>query len=315
MNSRKKLLLVAISMIVASTLVSATLLNNFGSIRTTMNVEQSVQIDGHNYDEPVEHQIDAIGGCCYCFEHEVTNQGCEGIWLDWEHYGEPDLDGIDISIVSECYLEHLDVSVLDGMAQYDDFEVYVDGILVYTYYAQGGSETWILHTIDLTPYQIPCYGTHNITIDCIAGTPWQYWQTYGQLGVDTIDLYCGCPCNPQWCDGVDIGKTASEAGHNPWSWGGIEPATSGGNWGGIDDCRATWAPTETTPPGSAATTWASVELTCDFCECDCEKPPMDLPFYLEPGETLEFCICYKLDMLIMPGMYTIWSQLIPAIVI
>lgn len=32
-------------------------------------------------------------------------------------------------------------------------------------------------------------------------------------------------------------------------WGPIEPATSGGNYGGIDDCRTTWAPDEVPTTG------------------------------------------------------------------
>jgi len=38
-------------------------------------------------------------------------------------------------------------------------------------------------------------------------------------------------------DSVDFGNTTSEAGHSLKSWGPIEPATSGGNWGGSDHCR------------------------------------------------------------------------------
>lgn len=317
MKTKNKIIvcIVAVCMISAMGLVTAELLDIFGSVDTKMNVMQSIQIDGHNYNEPVYEVIDeAYGGCCYCTEHYVENLGCEGIWLDWEHYGYPDLDGIDILFAQkgapEEFLEHLDISVLDGMAEYDDFAVYVDGVLVYTYYAEGGEETWVLHTIDLTPWQIPCDGTHTVKIDCIAQEPWEYWDTYGQLGVDTIELYCGCPCDPLYCDGVDIGKPDSETGHNLIGWGPIEPATSGGNWGGIDDCRPTWAPDEGEP-----TTWASVDLTCEMpsCECDCENEVYDTPFYLDAGETLYFCLCYKLDMLIMPGVYEIHSCLVPVI--
>jgi len=315
MKTKNKIIvgIVAVSMITAMGLATAQLLDIFGSVKTTANVRQSIQIDGHNFNEPIFEEIDATGGCCYCIEHEITNYGCEGIWLDWEHDGIPDLEGIDIMFLEKgttLYLEHLDIRVLDGMAEYDDFEVYVDDTLVYTYYAEGGDETWITHTIDLTPWEIPCDGTHTILIDCIAEEPWLYWQTYGQLAVDTIELYCGCPCDPIVCDGVDIGKPDSETGHNLIGWGPIEPATSGGNWGGIDDCRATWAPDEQEPAS-----WASVDLTCEMpdCECTCDNDALDTPFYIEPGETIYFCFCYKFDMLIKPGTYQIWSQLVPVI--
>lgn len=46
-------------------------------------------------------------------------------------------------------------------------------------------------------------------------------------------------------DYVDIGNPTSEATHNPQSWGPIEPATSGGSWGGIagwgGTCRVIWS--------------------------------------------------------------------------
>lgn len=42
-------------------------------------------------------------------------------------------------------------------------------------------------------------------------------------------------------DYVDVGNTSSEAGHNMLSWGPVEPFTSGGAYGGIDDCRAIWS--------------------------------------------------------------------------
>jgi hypothetical protein len=43
-------------------------------------------------------------------------------------------------------------------------------------------------------------------------------------------------------DYVDIGDPGSEVGHLLLGWGPVEPATSGGNYGGVDDCRVTWEP-------------------------------------------------------------------------
>lgn len=297
---------VAIVMVTA-TLVGATLLSFFGEVETTMNVQQSVTIDGNNWDTPVTHNIlDAYGGCCYCFEHTISNNGCEPIMLGWDHWGVPDIEGISVKMVQRCYLEHLEVDVLDGIAD-DSFDVYVDDVLVYSY-SNGepvnDPEVWHVHNVDLTGFMIPCYGTHTVKIDA-TGPAWQHHGTYGQLGVNEISLYCGCSCDPVLCDYVDIGDPISESGHNLVSWGCIEPLTSGGNWGGIDDCRVTWQ-----PQGS---TWATVELTCDFCECDCDKEPVVEPFELLPGESISFCLCYKLDMLLMPGDYIIHSQLVPVV--
>lgn len=42
-------------------------------------------------------------------------------------------------------------------------------------------------------------------------------------------------------DYVDVGLPSSEAFHNMQSWGPIEPLNSGGNYGGINHCRAIWS--------------------------------------------------------------------------
>jgi len=315
-----------VALIIASVMiVSGALIPYFGKIVTTADVVQSVTIDGHPYNDAIEHEVlDPIAGCCFCWDHTIENNACEGIRLDWEN---TDILGIDITIYEpgsccDHILESLEVDVLDGQAQWDDFEVYVDGILVYTYAAVGGTpETWMLHTIDLTPFQLICCGPHLINIVCTAVQPWQYFNPYGELAVDSISLYCE---GHVLCDSVDIGKPASEAGHSLVGWGPIEPANTGGAYGGIDDCRVTWFWTAgDIMPNSAWCTAdnpdASVVLTCEDCynepECDCEHESMDLPFYLDSGETIDICYCIKFDMMLKPGLYTITSKLVPAIIL
>lgn len=304
--------------------VSAALIPWHGEAQMTIKAKQGTTLDGHAWDDPVTHMWDegAYGGCCECVEHYIEKPGCNGGWYDWEHWGEPDMEGIYITMVEkepdccEHILELLEVNVLDGQAQWDDFEVYVDGSLVYAYAAVGGAETWILHAIDLIPWRFQCCGIHTVEIVCTASQPWAYFNPYGQLGVDTITLYCE---ELVLCDSVDIGKPASEAGHNLQGWGPIEPATHGGTWGGIDDCRATWfwTPGDTMPASvwyTADASWASVELACLDCyetpECDCDQEPMGTPFYLGPGEMLDFCLCYELDDMIEELDYLVYSQLI-----
>jgi len=59
-------------------------------------------------------------------------------------------------------------------------------------------------------------------------------------------------------DVVDIGNPTSEAGHNLQGWGPIEPANSGGNYGGVTDCRATWF--DNGDPNNPDPAWATVDL-------------------------------------------------------
>jgi len=133
-------------------------------------------------------------------------------------------------------LDQLSLSVLDGIAD-DSFDVYVDNILVYSY-TNGepinDPEIFHTHDIDLTPYAIPSTGTHTVKIDA-TGVKWASFDTYGQLAVDEITLSIDSDSQT-----VDIGDTNSESGHNLKSWGPIEPEDSGGNYGGIDNCRVTW---------------------------------------------------------------------------
>jgi len=318
-RSKKKYIMVAVVLIIGAFVARGALLTYIGEFQTTMHVEQSIVFDGQNWDEPVMNTIEnATGGCCNCSEHWVENRGCEGVWLDFDEWALPDMEGIytHYYLSEGCCCEHiletLELEVLDGMAEWDDFAVQVDGTLVYTYDAVGGDpETWIMHTIDLTPFEIQCCGTHTIRIICTACEPWEHFDTYGQLAVNYGALYCE---GEVLCDEVDIGNPTSESGHNLLGWGPVEPANSGGEYGGINDCRCTWY------DDNDDTSEARFELTCEDCyeqggcpeECE-EGTPLDMPFYIEPGQRIDFCICYKLDMFIMPDTYEIFHQLVPVV--
>jgi len=326
----RKALAFGIALILIAISASAALLTYFNEVQTTLDVQQAITVDGLPWDTPIIHTIeDAYGGCCYCFPHTIRNDGCEPMTLDWNTWGLPDMEGIEVTMrepISCCdhILWELELEVLDGLAEWDDFEVLIDGTLVYTYDAQGGNpEDWIIHNIDLTPFEIQCCGTHVITINCTTPTAWEYFNPYGQLAVNYAKLYCepDCPsCDPVLCDEVDIGKPASESGHNLQGWGPIEPATSGGVYGGIDDCRCTWFYQDGDDPPERQNiqdlSWATFELTCEDCYsqevCDCDAPIIPQPFTILPGESLDFCLCYYLDPLILPQTYTIYSQLVPA---
>ena len=312
MKHMKKVGMAFMVLIVVSAMVSAGLIPFFGQIKTTAERKQAVTIDGQPFNMPLEHEIGAEDErCCFTYEHTINNNYCEGLWLDWTHqYPE----GVEV-IVSETgsccdhILETLVIEALDGQAEWDDFEVKVDGTLVYTYDAQGGNpEDWLAHTIDLTPFQLQCCGKHVIYIECTAESAWANHDTYGQLAIDYIGLYCE---GQVLCDEVDIGDTTSEAGHSLCGWGPIEPATSGGAYGGIDDCRVTWEPGSGSDDSKRG---SSVVLECADCyepsECDCDAEPMEMPFYLEAGESLDICYAIKFLPLASDGTYHISSKLI-----
>lgn len=77
----------------------------------------------------------------------------------------------------------LKLNVLDGIAN-DDFEVYEDGYLIYTYTCDPlTNEYWVLHEIPLK-----VSGIVLITIKA-TGPAWSGINTYGQLGVSSAELW------------------------------------------------------------------------------------------------------------------------------
>jgi len=184
-----------------------------------------------------------------------------------------------IDVVKRCLFQ-LDMNVLDGEAD-DSFDVFIDDMFVYGYIDDlpiNDSETWHMHSIDLFPFIMPSSGIHTVRINA-TGEQWSGQPTYGQVAVDTIELYNVnvtvhqgiryliyrqfavdtlplCCDTPVLCDSVDIGNQVSEAGHNLQEWGPIEPDTHGGHYGGIDDCRVTWQSAD-------SFRWATVDLSCD----------------------------------------------------
>ena len=154
----------------------------------------------------------------------------------------------------ECYLQSIDLRVLDGLAGQtvananDDFEVYIDGNLVYTHTGTGATnsgETWITHgPINIGYLGLESDVSHVIKIDCISQAQWSSFATYGQLGVDWIKVTTSCGDEHT----IDLGGNAEPA----WAsltligWGPSEPGINGGNWGGFgtsgEYCRVTWEP-------------------------------------------------------------------------
>lgn len=326
----KKSIMILGAILIASTLIAtAAVITSFGSFDTTLNVSQAVWLDDMGYeqaqDNPIEVELSGSAGCWMCTDiHTIKNDACEPVEMQWNNTG--DTEGIEMLMKSatggsgggcDRILTQLDIEVLDGMADWDDFEVYFDGYLVYSYDAQGGDpEDWVMHHIDLTSWDIPCCGTHTVRVNCTTPTAWEHFDPYGQLAVNYAALYCEAPeCEicpevgsmPIMCDSVDIGKPASEEGHNLVGWSAIQPATAGGSYGDIDDCRTTWYYSEgDVPPDRENITdlsCAMFELTCTECcdsgngecneECDTIIDMKDGTFIIPAQTTIEFCLCYK----------------------
>ncbi len=140
----------------------------------------------------------------------------------------------------------LTVHHLDGITQ-DSFEIYIDNRLIYSYPGDDlTTEIWLETTIPVCAYGVQ-------TVRFVSTAPlWDQWDIYGQMCFDVIEVK-QCPTDCTMLDMVDIGDPTSESGHSLAHWGPIEPATSGGTYGGIDNCRAVYAPEDNDD-------WATVDL-------------------------------------------------------
>jgi len=93
-----KIGLAAMVLLIAATLVTATLLTSYGEVRTTATVRQSIVFNGMEDGTPVVHEFEVFGGCCKCIKEIIKNRACiEGI-VDLQTSYLPDGDGIITTI-------------------------------------------------------------------------------------------------------------------------------------------------------------------------------------------------------------------------
>jgi hypothetical protein len=173
---------------------------------------------------------------------------------DGEEWATVDLDFGDGELTPKCLTMHH----LDGATR-DAFEVYIyppgqpeSAQLIHSYAGDDQTaEIWYRTTI-----LVHAAGVQTLEF-VSTEPPWSGWSTYGQVAFDLLVVEDCLPTK----DIVDIGNPESENGHNLDGWGPIEPANSGGNFGGIENCRAIYA-SEANGDGNP---WASVDLY--FGEC------------------------------------------------
>lgn len=108
----------------------------------------------------------------------------------------------------ECvWPTYLEWSSLDGQATDDGYEVYVDGVLVYTYLDQVTPETWFPQAVDLTPFQLPNMQAHVVEF-CATGVAWTDFSSWGQVAIDYVTLTTE-PCQGEEGN-VDLDATVIE---------------------------------------------------------------------------------------------------------
>jgi len=147
-------------------------------------------------------------------------------------------------------MEHLDGATNDA------FEVYIYPAgdpaaeqLIYTYPGDGmTAEIWKTSGVLINR-------TGLQTIKLVSTEPqWSGWPTYGQMCFSKLILRNYLPV----MDAVTIGDAVSESGHAMAGWGPIEPQTSGGSYGGVEQCRPIYAPEDND-------NWATIEMDFGYC--------------------------------------------------
>jgi len=103
----KSISVLAIVGIISMGMVSAALLEYYGRITTTVNVEQAVLLDGEDYTTPILEEITAVGGdISYGADHYLRNNA--SVWilvsLDSEITGAPGGDNEGLTVYPEYKL-------------------------------------------------------------------------------------------------------------------------------------------------------------------------------------------------------------------
>jgi hypothetical protein len=97
---KTKLLMIAGILLLATTLVSATIATNYGVIQTNIHVKNPILVDKEPWDGPIVHEIDEFPGTTVQYTHTFENIGPLELLFEWEHTGTPDLEGIDIELTA-----------------------------------------------------------------------------------------------------------------------------------------------------------------------------------------------------------------------
>ena len=293
-----------------SMIASATLLPHVGELNTTINVERALILDDHDWNVPIVETFTVKPGCEHCIEHEFINDGCQGVWLDWTHEGLPDLEGIDITMTeyipgTQC-LDLPEEWILGTFQHWGSdayFDVTLEEIPEGYDIINGIYNGWCVDTGDNMPQGIPL----DIKLWCVNDLE-QPWQD------DDWDCVT-------WMLNNRGELTPQQFQYAVWYF------IDGGYTGDDPDVLAIIADAESLGEDFIPECGDTVPILCDagddiqytFIEaviigCGGCGEVMELPFYVEAGETLEFCLCYEMDSFLMPIEYQVTSKLIKGVI-
>lgn len=313
----KSISVLAIAIIISAGMVGAALLDYYGKITTTVDVEQSVLVDGKDHTTPIIDEISepALGGETFCFHHWLHNQASVPTQVAFETIYAPELE--DDEIVTTYWLpvkysetfevdnavvtvENLECSVKWTIDMTENTGLYqspfknghaavalvigVDGDILYQVHSNDGTcaahpwGTWLLSFYDQTGGG--WYGWHSSDPD---------WNKpvaeYGIVCTGERDY----ADNPTYLYTITIPKQLLSCGEFEWAlvligdytFAKIEPTYE-------------WSDTDTT---NFVTAKVGI--------------PVPEPLVLPPCIDIHFTICHSFDIAIKPRIYRITTTIVP----
>jgi len=279
---RKKMLIASLAIALLVGVVSAATISYFGQVQMTATVKQAIRLDGQDYTPPITETVTVAGGESFCRYHYLTSQTSVPVELQFVTEGS-DLNGITVTYLKSAgcsynqYWKDLHVTVEDTG----------DGWLQWTYtYAASPTHTPKMSVCINYPH-----GFAITTFDDGTHDGWYYApdpdseatrvRLGDYAGVTTDWVKTTASSNVLT---VAIKKTSLPG---TFAWHGYANYNGIGVWIEID---ASWTPT------------GYIALCGD---------PITSPFTLDPGERLDFYICYKFAENIAGGTYDINTKVKP----
>ena len=321
MKRKSKIVLGVLSILIASTLVvSAGLLSYYGKVETTANVQQSVVIDGHNWDEPITHELDINAGCTEVFKHKILNRACVDASIDITttidgHGNGP--EGVDVQY---CLLPGWDYLHLENKdASWDpiDDDYYADFwwnpcCPEFTWEIEGvfkpEADYVLIYYADQPDRFTNWGGAPALKIADITTDSDGYFSAGNSVELDSC-----IPYDYDWNIGPVADYVASDGylhGKGAKIW--LIPAEF---YDGDDNVMTGWDQSEILFETDLIAyfdcninpipeyLWSYLEYECPYS--------LGFPYILSPGEDLCLFISYTFDVAIIPGLYTIETQIIP----
>jgi len=300
---RKKMLIAVLAMALLLGIVSAATISYFGQIKVTTTVSQAVLVDGQSYaDMPIEETANVAGGESFCRYHWLKSHTSVPVAIQFETTYSPAL--ADAEIVTTY------TTTITESSNYPDYFAAFQRLVALQVSGKTLS-TLLGMTLEYTVNVTYCSTISpinnyapNINIVMFSGITTktvENWGGFTTLGLNTktFEALMGESGGATVITGTDTTTresftttSALVSSYGGWQVTMVEVRAQAGAAGGQK-----LRPTEFKAAGVTIAVPDSDTFTT---------------LTLQPGELLPFYICYKFDLLIKAGIYTITTTVKPA---